>query len=298
MSLLIATHRTAFPAVEVYGPRLKQGEVSAMDAAVAVCTHVEDAREDYSVGTGGLPNRDGVVELDGAVMDGAKLTMGAVCSLRGYPHPAQVARRLMEVGPANVLAGQGAADFARQQGFDSAELLTAEARVAYRRWQEIGAPVDAEALLKDLVPPVNQPLTHDTVGVIALDNTGHIVTASSTSGLAFKQPGRVGDTPLPGNGFYADDEVGAAVATGRGEDIMRFSMSKMAVEALAQGMTAQQAAASVMARCVKRCGITEWMGLIVVDIQGNWGAAGSINEFYTSVSNGVDPAVIITHTHI
>ncbi len=153
-------------------------------------------------------------------------------------------------------------------------------------------PRDTENLLKDLVPPANSPATHDTVGVIALDDDGHIVTACSTSGLAFKLPGRVGDTPLPGNGYFADDCYGAAVATGMGEDIMRFSISRMAVEALADGKTPQQAAEEVLGKCLERCDIREWIGLLVADTKGNWGAACSVGEFYVSHAESAEKADI------
>lgn len=293
MSILIATHRTAFPAVDRLGPQLARGEISPLDAAEGVCRHVEDAREDYSVGTGGLPNALGQVELDAAVMVGETLAMGAVAGIRHYAHPVSIARSLMEHCPPNFLVGEGAERFAREHGFCEAETLTPEARVAYGRWQDRGSPAWAEDILKELVPPINQPLTHDTVGCIALDDSGHLATASSTSGLAFKHPGRVGDTPLPGNGFYADDEWGAAVATGTGEHIMRFSMSFAAVELLRQGVAPLEVAQRIMRRSAQRAP-SGWMGLIVVGKDGAFGAACNENEFYVSLSVGEGPAQVQT----
>jgi len=209
---------------------------SALDAAVAGAQAVElDTRVD-SVGWGGLPNAEGFVELDAGVMDGSTLRIGAVVALRDIRTPAAVARRVMERTRHAMLAGDGALRFAREQGFHTEETLTLDARDRWREWA-LGERTDPG---------------HDTVGVVAIDRSGRVAAACTTSGLRWKLPGRVGDSPLVGSGFYADDAVGAAVATGVGEDIVRVCGSFLIVEGMRRGLEPAEAVCEALDRLLAR----------------------------------------------
>ncbi|GIV04997.1 MAG: asparaginase [Fimbriimonadales bacterium] len=221
-----------------------------LDAVVEGAAAVERDPQVMSVGYGGLPNRDGEVELDAAVMEGARLRIGAVASVRGILPAIYLARTVMERTPHVMLVGDGAIRFALQQGYEPQQLLTAE---ALRRWQEWRkqrtAPKEVSTERSDDPEDVRvsqawharQPAeSHDTVGVLGW-NAGHLVVACTTSGLAWKMPGRVGDSPIVGAGLYADNEAGAAVCTGVGEEIWRFALATRVVEAMRAGYSAQQA---------------------------------------------------------
>lgn len=223
---------------------------SALDAVEEALRRCEDNIEDHYVGTGGLPNARGEVELDASLMVGSSRAVGAVAALRGYPHPISVARRVLEALPQHcLLVGEGAALFAAEQGFETAELLTEE---AWRLFCEALAPADeavegehrpaleGDALYRaramDLVARLSP---HDgpwgTINVLALDESGELVSGVSTSGYPWKYPGRVGDSPVPGAGFYCDQRHGAAACTGRGELALRTGGARLVVERLARG---------------------------------------------------------------
>jgi beta-aspartyl-peptidase (threonine type) len=194
---------------------------SAMDAAVAAVKCVEDNRDDHGVGTGGIPNVLGEVELDASVMDGRTLAAGAVGAIRGYRHPIEIARHVMETTPHVILVG-AAELFADAHGFEPAQLLTAEAEAIWRERILGGAPTGSDlyadsyqmymAVVRDWAK-----LLHDrilgTTNVIIRDAAGDIASAVSTSGWGFKWPGRVGDSPIVGAGNYADNRYGAAACT-------------------------------------------------------------------------------------
>lgn len=182
-----------------------------------------------SVGLGGLPNSSGQVELDAAWMEGRELRAGGVAGMRDFLPAISIARRVMERTPHILLVGEGAERFAVDQGFRRQRLLTKETSRRWREWKRKQSSED---------PPESPG--HDTVGVIGWQN-GHVVVACSTSGTAGKLPGRVGDSPIVGAGLYADDRAGAAVATGLGEEILRFSLTSRVVEAMRTGATAQEA---------------------------------------------------------
>ena len=157
--------------------------------------------------------------------------------LEGHRNPIKVARALLVPNRNNVLCGQGAAEFAEESGFEKANLLTDDAK---ERWE------------KAIAAGISKPVGHDTVGCIAIDSEGHLAAGVSTSGLGFKRRGRVGDSPLVGSGFYADDEVGAAAATGIGEDIMKGVLCFAAVEYMRSGMTPQEAAEKALLQLMER----------------------------------------------
>ena len=223
---------------------------SAMDAAVEAVKCVEDNRQDHGVGTGGIPNVLGQVELDASVMDGRTLAAGAVAAVQGYRHPIEIARRVMEITPHVMLAGAGAELFAERHGFEKAELLTPEAEAIWRERILGGEPTGSNlyadsyqmymAAVRDWVK-----LLHDrilgTTNVIVRDAAGDIASAVSTSGWGFKWPGRVGDSPIIGAGNYADNRHGAAACTGRGEMAMRAATAYSIVRYIRDGLALDDA---------------------------------------------------------
>ncbi len=260
--LVIATWNHGLPANEVAWHTLQSGGtvVDAVEAGVRVPEADPDVR---SVGYGGLPDRDGHVTLDASIM-GPDGRAGAVCFLEHIMHPISVARKVMEETPHVMLAGEGALQFALAQGFPREDLLTEQARQAWEKWKKTSN-----------YQPVINVENHDTIGMLALDERGDLAGACTTSGLAFKMRGRVGDSPIIGAGLYVDNAVGAAVATGLGEAVMRTLSSFVVVEAMRQGRTPQQACQEAIERIVAWHGGHKpefQVGLLAVDKDGNWGA--------------------------
>lgn len=210
---------------------------SALDAAESAAMLVEDDPAVTSVGYGGLPNRDGQVELDAAVMDGATLEVGAVAGLREIRRAASVARRVMERTPHAMLVGEGAQRFALSEGFVRENLLTEEAQ---RRWNEARSKGELT------------PTGHDTFGIVVRTVQGAMAAVCTTSGMAWKMPGRVGDSPLIGAGIYCDQEAGGAVATGVGEEVIRVCGSYQIVEFMRQGLDPSVAIRRVLQRIARR----------------------------------------------
>ncbi len=235
MPVFIATWRFGQIACEA-GWRVLAAGGSALDAVEQGANGVEEDPEVQSVGYGGLPNSEGVVELDAAIMDGPTHRAGAVGGLTGIRKPISVARRVMEQTPHSMLVGQNARRFALRQGFPDSDLLTEESRSRYEAWRrEHSAP--------DVVHFEDQTgaESHDTVGVCALDTVGNLAAGCTTSGLAWKLPGRVGDSPIIGSGLYADNAVGAAAATGNGDEIMKVCLSYRVILLMEQGADPQAA---------------------------------------------------------
>ena len=191
-----------------------------------------------SVGYGGLPDSSGQVTLDACIMD-EKSNAGSVVCLRNIMHPVSVARKVMENTPHVILAGEGALKFAISMGFEEEDLLTPESKKAWERWK-----------VTNKAGPVAQ-LNHDTIGMIAMDADGNIAGACTTSGLAFKLPGRVGDSPVIGAGLYVDNEVGAATATGVGELVIKVAGSFLIVELMRNGWSPDNACREAILR-IKR----------------------------------------------
>jgi len=244
------------------GHRILAAGGTAIDAAVAACVALEDDPS-FNAGTGSTLNADGEVEMDACLMDGASLRAGAVAALSGVRNPILVARLVMERSSHVLLAGDGAARFARAHGvapWPSALLVTERALERWRKEREGGSCAAAEPW---------QP-TPGTVGAVALDARGHVAAATSTGGILCKLPGRVGDSPIPGAGTYADDGAGAVSATGHGEAILRVVLAKHVTDRLAAGMTAQAAAESGVRELARVGGEG---GVIVVDRHGGLGMA-------------------------
>lgn len=209
--------------------KVLQSGGSALDAVEAGARIVEANPEFTSVGNGGLPDRDGHVTLDACIMNHLG-DCGAVSFLENIMHPISVARAVMEKTPHVMLSGEGAFQFARVQGFEKTNLLTAESEKAWKKWK-------AES---EYAPIINIE-NHDTIGLLAQDAAGNLSGACTTSGLAFKMHGRVGDSPIIGAGLFVDNQHGAAVATGLGEVVMKTLGSFLVVEKMRDGLSPGEA---------------------------------------------------------
>lgn len=219
---------------------------SALDAVEAAARLVEDDPSDATVGFGGFPNVVGEVELDALVMEGTTRRSGAVGALRGFRHPVSVARAVMEGLPHVLLVGAGAERFAAESGAERRDMLTPEMAAL---WRERIAPSLASGVpLSEVSALATDPeRAGGTVDVLARDRSGHVATAVSTSGWAWKYPGRLGDSPCVGAGGYADDRGGAAGCTGMGELAIRAGTARMLVAALASGVPVAEACREAIA---------------------------------------------------
>lgn len=235
----------------------------ALDA-VEKGVHVpEGDPKETSVGLGGLPDRDGRVTLDACIMD-EKANCGAVACLEHIVHPISVARQVMEKTPHVMLVGEGALQFALANGFKKEKLLTAESEKAWREW-----------LRKAEYKPVANIENHDTIGMLALDAAQNLSGACTTSGMAYKMKGRVGDSPIIGAGLFVDNEVGAATSTGVGEEVIRICGSHLVVELMRQGNTPQEACEKAVMRVVKnqpQKSKEMQIGFLALDRNGQYGA--------------------------
>ena len=232
---------------------------SALDAVERAVTIMEDDPT-FDAGVGSVLNRTGDIEMDAIIMDGRTLRAGAVAAVRGITNPVQLARLVAENTDHSLLVGEGARRFAEQMGMRlcaAAELTVPREIERFRLYQQM----PDYQLAYDFTPD-----PHDTVGAVAIDAEGHIAAATSTGGVAYKLPGRVGDSPLIGSGAYADDQTGGASATGHGESIMRVVLAKTATDAVARGMSAQEAADYAIRTMHER--VSGYGGVIVVDYRG------------------------------
>ena len=225
-----------------------------------------------SVGYGGLPNAEGVVELDAAIMDGTHHRAGAVCNLHMIKNPISVARLVMEKTRHTTLAGDGAFRFALKMGFEPQTLLTPQ---SLQKWQEWKANPHHQTFWLTAE-------NHDTIGMVGTDGKGHVVSGCSTSGLAWKLPGRVGDSPLVGCGVYADDNVGAASATGDGDLMTNYCTSISIIHTMARGASPQEACMELLRHLTRTDAKNKdgEVAVIAINTRGEIGAACMNDRFH------------------
>uniref|UniRef100_A0A8D8HZN9 N(4)-(beta-N-acetylglucosaminyl)-L-asparaginase n=1 Tax=Culex pipiens TaxID=7175 RepID=A0A8D8HZN9_CULPI len=292
------------------------GESGPIDALVEGCSVCEREQCDGTVGYGGSPDENGETTLDAMIMDGSTMNIGAVAAMRDVKHAAAVARHVLENTKHTLLVGDRATEFAVQMGFKRESLETERSKEMWEEWKNnhcqpnfwqnvIPSPSMScgpyEPISGNAIPqnhwtsnelneenhaPTFNRYNHDTIGMIVIDAEGHVVAGTSTNGARNKIPGRVGDSPIPGSGAYADSTVGAAAATGDGDIMMRFMPSLLAVEGLRRGLSPMQAGETALARIAVH--YPNFVGgIVVASSDGQYGAAcHGMDEFPYSVAEG------------
>jgi len=259
----------------------------ALDAIETAANITELDTSVNSVGYGGLPNAEGVVELDAAIMDGVTHRAGSVAGIQQCRTPISVARRVMERTPHSMLVGQNADKFALEQGFAAQDLLTDEARERFEQWKQEQSKSDVAHFdfgpTNNLPPKPLTPDDHDTIGLCALDSFGNLAGGCTTSGMAWKVPGRVGDSPIIGSGLYVDNEIGACAGTGHGDEMMQAVVSFRVVMLMEQGYSPTDACVEAL-RYLLRKRPAEQNGhygaaLIALRRDGEYGAAATYSGF-------------------
>jgi N4-(beta-N-acetylglucosaminyl)-L-asparaginase len=239
---------------------------TALDAVEHGVKLVEADPEERSVGYGGRPDRDGNVTLDACIMD-HEANIGAVAYLQHIKHPISVARAIMEKTPHVMLVGDGALKFALETGFKKENLLVEASEREWKEW-----------LKTSQYKPIVNIENHDTIGMIALDANGNLSGACTTSGMAFKMAGRLGDSSIIGAGLYVDNEVGAVTATGHGEEVIRVVGSHLVVEMMRQGKSPEQACKAAVELIKRKFDLRKkqtkdtQIGFIAINNQGDYGA--------------------------
>ena len=268
----------------------------ALDAVEAGARQIEDIIN-CCVGLGGYPDRDGIVTLDSCIMD-EHANCGSVAGLEQIKHPVSVARKIMETTPHVMLVGQGAQQFAIENGFTKEpQKLSPDAEKAYKEWlkkSEYKPVINIENKKENgpFAPAFfdDGSANHDTMGLVALDASGNMSGAVTTSGMAFKIHGRVGDSPIIGAGFFVDNEVGAATSTGVGEEVIRICGTHLVVEFMRQGNSPEMACRKAVERIVKRDPAkakTLQVGFLALNKKGEYGAYAIQKGFVFCVkSNG------------
>lgn len=293
--LVIATWPFGQSAVRTAAPLLRQGR-PALDACIAGAQVVEDDPKVNSVGYGGIPNALGIVQLDASVMDGRTLACGAVMAVENIKHVAALARLVMERTPHIYLAGEGARQFALQQNFPLENLNTPASLAEWERTRpradgKPNPPPPAPAPEARRNPAGEADFSHDTVTVLGLDQKGNLGGVCTTSGLAHKRHGRVGDSPILGSGLYVDNTAGAAGATGVGEEIIRINGSFFIVEAMRAGRSPQEACEAAVRKvnqvAVRRGVHPARVAFLAIDVKGRHGAAATTGtNFQYAVGGG------------
>lgn len=260
----------------------------ALDAVEAGVKVAEADLSNPTVGKGGYPDRDGHVSLDACIMD-EQGNCGAVAALEHIAHPISVARRVMEKTPHVFLVGEGALQFALSEGFEKENLLTESSEKAWKEWLK-------EAKYSPIINIENQQYNHDTIGMLALDAEGNLSGACTTSGMAFKMRGRVGDSPIIGAGLYVDNEVGAATSTGVGEEVIRTVGSFLVVELMRQGYSPADACKEAVERIVKKKPATAkdiQVGFLALSKSGEYGSYALQKGFTFAVCDAEKSDLII-----
>jgi N4-(beta-N-acetylglucosaminyl)-L-asparaginase len=267
---------------------------TSLDAVEAGARHIED-KIDCCVGLGGYPDRDGVVTLDSCIMD-HKANIGAVAGIERIKHPVSVARKVMEKTPHVILVGAGAQQFALENGFtlETGE-LSESAKKAYADWlkkSEYKPVINIENKKSNgpFAPNFFDDGTpnHDTMGLVAMDSFSNLSGAVTTSGMAFKLHGRVGDSPIVGAGLFVDNEVGAATSSGLGEEVIRICGTHLVVEFMRQGYSPEQACKKAVERIVNRDKVkakTLQVGFLALNKKGQHGAYAIQKGFVYSVKS-------------
>jgi N4-(beta-N-acetylglucosaminyl)-L-asparaginase len=234
---------------------------SSLDAVEQGVMIEEADANNQTVGLGGRPDRDGNVTLDACIMD-KEGNCGAVLCIQNIVHPISVARKVMEDTPHVMLAGKGAEQFAYEEGFEKTNLLTEQSKLEWLEWKKTSE-----------YKPVINIENHDTIGMLAIDKNGDLAGACTTSGMAYKMAGRVGDSPIIGAGLYVDNEIGGATATGVGEEVVRTVGSFLIVELMRQGKSPQEACEEGVKRIVaKNKGKLDFqIGFIAINKKGETG---------------------------
>lgn len=256
--------------------------VDAVEAGVKI---PEADPNNQSVGYGGLPDRDGRVTLDACIMDGSNLACGSVACIEHIVHPISVAKLVMQKTPHVMLVGDGALQFALENGFTKTNLLTPKSERDWKEWLKKAEYKPVINVEKKLTGDKNN---HDTIGMIAIDATGNIGGACTTSGLAYKMHGRVGDSPIIGAGLYADSEVGAATSSGMGEEVIRTCGSHTVVELMRQGYSPEEACKKAVERIITRNperAKTLQVGFLAINKKGEFGAYAIHKGFNYSVKS-------------
>ncbi|MDQ2655679.1 MAG: N(4)-(beta-N-acetylglucosaminyl)-L-asparaginase [Chloroflexota bacterium] len=276
---------------------------SALDAVVATIRRVEANPDDHSVGYSGLPNLLGEVELDASIMDGSTLASGAVAAMRNYQDAIDAARAVMDSLPHVLIVGRGAEMFAQETGLPRTDLLTPEAREI---WETRLDATDAYAVaMRDraakLTSDPERPLeSHGTVNVIARDAQGNIASGVSTSGWAWKYPGRVGDSPIIGAGNYADQRYGAACCTGRGEMAQRLCTAHSVVTFMRCGLTLDEALTRA-AEDLHQLADPFWgeVNIVAMDRDGRHAAASTVpDKTYAAMDETMSEPVLLQRTFV
>jgi N4-(beta-N-acetylglucosaminyl)-L-asparaginase len=270
---------------------LKKGG-RALDAVEAGVRIPEADPANQTIGYGGLPDRDGFVTLDACIMD-ENYNCGAVMFLEHIIHPISVARLVMEKTPHIFLAGEGALQFALANGFEKQNLLTEQSEKDWKEWLKSanykpGVNIENRLYNKQNDPMPGGPDNHDTIGMLAMDAKGNMSGACTTSGLAYKMHGRVGDSPIIGAGLYVDNEVGAATASGVGEEVIRIVGSHLVVELMRQGRSPEAACKEAVERIVKRNPKKSkeiQVGFVALHKNGSYGGYSLQKGFTYSVQN-------------
>ena len=275
LPLILSTWNHGMPANE-RAWQVLQDTGSILDAVEQGVRVTESDPDNLSVGLQGLPDREGIVTLDASIMKGDG-SCGSVAFVRQVRHPISLARLVMEDTPHVMIAGEGARKLAADNGFElEEEKLSPRAEEAYEKWLEES----------DYKPVINIE-NHDTIGMIGIDGNGKMAGSCTTSGLAYKMHGRVGDSPIIGAGLYVDDEVGAATATGLGESIIRICGSFLIVELMRQGRSPQEACEEAVRRLISKHGNVDDIqaGFLAMNKEGEWGAYAVQSGFNYALHN-------------
>jgi len=258
----------------------------ALDAVEAGVKIPEADMHNHTVGRAGYPDRDGHVTLDACIMDELG-NCGAVAAIENIAHPISVARAVMEKTPHVMLVGEGATQFAVEQGFKKEKLLTPESEKAWKEWLKTAKYTPVMNIENQQHMPGNK-YNHDTIGMLAIDAKGNLSGACTTSGMAFKLRGRVGDSPIIGAGLYVDNEVGGATSTGVGEEVIRNVGSFLVVELMRQGMSPEDACKEAVNRIIKKKPQTAkdiQVGFLAINKRGEYGAFAIQSGFSFAVCN-------------